>query len=164
MGLDIEAAALDGEALWGLDEDVKKYYDSLVREILWAASEKLGLPEWFVDSQRRFYNELQRCFKYGSALGPWFRTLVSVLQGCALSQIWANVDGSCWAWEIQEKAKVQVGGFIDDKAMRSREKEEVQKGADASTAYHERSGQEVEPTKSAGWCTSRGSRIWKGSA
>ena len=110
LGLDIEAAALDGEALWGLDEDVKKYYDSLVREILWAASEKLGLPEWFVDSQRRFYNELQRCFKYGSALGPWFRTLVSVLQGCALSQIWANVDGSCWAWEIQEKAKVQVGG------------------------------------------------------
>ena len=34
MGLDIEEAALDGVPLWGIDEDVKKYYDSLVREIV----------------------------------------------------------------------------------------------------------------------------------
>ena len=46
-------------------------YDCLVREIIWAAGTKLGLPEWFADSQRRFYQDLQRCFKYGNALGPW---------------------------------------------------------------------------------------------
>ena len=80
-------------------------------------------------------------------------TEVSVLQGCALSQIWANIDGCCWAWEVESEAKVEVGGFIDDKGMRSRSWEEVQKGADASTNYHEISGQTVGPSKSAGWCT-----------
>ena len=34
MGLDIESASLDAAPLWGLDEDVKKYHDSIVREII----------------------------------------------------------------------------------------------------------------------------------
>ena len=98
MGMDVEAAALAGEPLWGLNEDTKKYFDTIVREIIWAAAQDLDLPEWFADPQRRFYNDLQRMFKYGKALGPLHTTIVSVFQGCALSQIWANVCGSCWAW------------------------------------------------------------------
>ena len=95
MGLDIEAAAVDEEPLWGLNEDIKKYYDCLVRQILFRAAEELGAPKGFMDSQLRFYEGLQRAFKYGKSLGPFFRTTTSVLQGCALSQIWANIDGSC---------------------------------------------------------------------
>ena len=62
-------AALDGEPLWGLDEDVEKYYDSIGREITWQASIKLRLPEWFADSRNQFRDEPKRCFKYGRALG-----------------------------------------------------------------------------------------------
>ena len=74
MGLDIEEAALDEEPLWGLNEDVKKYYDTMVRPILWKAAEALGMPEWLTDSQNRFYDQLKRMFKYGRALGPMHRT------------------------------------------------------------------------------------------
>ena len=70
---------------WGLDEVLGKYYDTIVREVVWQAGIRLGLPEWFADSQRRFYDGLQRCFKYGKALGPCISTLCNVLQGCALS-------------------------------------------------------------------------------
>ena len=51
-----------------------------------------------------------------------------------------------------------MGGFIDDKGMKSRDREEVQKGADASSSYHENSGQKVEPSKSCAWCTDRKAR------
>ena len=76
----------------------------MIRPILWKAAEALGMPEWLTDSQNRFYDQLKRMFKYGRALGPMHRTWVSVLQGCAMSQIWANIDGSAWAWEVESKA------------------------------------------------------------
>jgi hypothetical protein len=158
MGLDIESAAADGEALWGLNEDIKKYYDTMVRQIIFSAAQKLGAPSAFMDSQLRFYAGLQRAFKYGRSIGPFFLAMVSVLQGCALSQIWANIDGSCWAWAVEAKASVTLGGFIDDKSLRSRRHNDVQKGADASTEYHRLSGQDVEPTKSRAWCTRRTER------
>ena len=77
MGLDVEEGALADEPLWGINEDIKKYYDSLVREIIFAAAERLGAPPAFLDSQRRFYQGLQRAFKYGQSLGPRFRALAS---------------------------------------------------------------------------------------
>ena len=60
--------------------------------------------------------------------------------------------------ECQAAARVKVGGFIDDKGLRSREREEVQKGADASTEYHRLSGQSLEVSKSVGWTTDRKAR------
>ena len=129
MGLDIEAAAVDGEALWGLDEDIKKYYDMLVREIIFAAARELGAPQGFLDSQARFYTGLLRAFKYERHIGNFFSTQTSVLQGCALSQIWANIDGSCWAWVVEAASRVKVGGYIDDKSLRHRDRDEVQAAA-----------------------------------
>ena len=35
-----------------------------LREVIWAASIRLGLPEWFADPQRTFYGELRRCFNF----------------------------------------------------------------------------------------------------
>lgn len=159
VGLDLEEAALEQEPLWGMNEDVFKCYDSLVRRLLFGAAKDLGCPPGFVESQARFYDPLYRAFKCDRAIGRWWQTTgVSILQGCALAQIWVNVDGSAWAWGVEAKAKVKVGGFIDDKQLRAKGEagyDEVQKGADASTKYHANPGQTLEVTKSKGWCSIR---------
>ena len=76
-GLDIEEAHLDPSPFWGIDEEVKKCYDSLVRKPLFE----------LLDAQERFYDQFYRAFKYGQSLGEWFKTAYcSILQGCALGQ------------------------------------------------------------------------------
>lgn len=179
LGIDLEQTAAKaalqeqkGEdpshnTLYGANEDVWKCYDTMNRKQLFTAATKLGADETFMNSQERFYNQLKRTFRYGRSIGPWFGTQTSILQGCALSQHWVNIDASMWAWTVQEageydkygnhkpnpngKPHLTVNGFIDDKGLRGMDKDRGQNGVLASDQYHQDSGQVPEYTKSNAW-------------
>ncbi len=65
IGLAIEQAQLEGTPPWGLNEDVKKCYDILLRNLIFGAAEELGCDPGLLDAQKRFYDQLQRASKYG---------------------------------------------------------------------------------------------------
>ena len=117
------------------------------------------------DAQERFYKGPQRAFRLGKAVGPWWESQTSILQGSALSQHWINLINTLWARLMRQGATTfKLGGFVDDRSPRTRGIEELQERLRRTVAFDKATGQTTEPEKSDAWTTSRKPAVVKEAA
>ena len=133
----------------------KKCYDSQVREIVFGAAQAMGCPPGLVQAQARFYTGLQRAFRYRRIICPWWGSQTSILQGCALSQIWINLVTTLWCRAVRERAlEVRQHGYVDDRTLTTRSIQTLQVAPDATAAFDLATGQRTNAGKTNVWSTS----------
>ena len=114
--------------------DVKKAFDRVWHEALWATMKKYNINASIIRAIENLYDKAQSAVMFKSSIGEWCRTMVGVRQGCLLSPTLFNIFLGrimCEALDNHE-GSVNIGGriitnfrFADDIVVNAEEEEEA---------------------------------------
>jgi hypothetical protein len=156
VSLDLELARGSKVPLFGANLDEVKCFDSVARQQTFEAASAHGAPKEITDSQFRFYEDLERVFRFGNSVGGWWGSETSIAHGSALSVIWINLRTAMWVTYVHSKVEdVALSVFIDDRSIRSWIAERVRDALAATTQYDEAVGAQTHPGKTQGWTTGK---------
>ena len=85
--LEIEAALLQGSALFGLSLDYGKCFDRVPINIVLELARRRGMSPRLLVPLQSLYANLSRRFQLGMGLGKTFRSTNGIIQGCPLSVV-----------------------------------------------------------------------------
>ena len=117
--LRVRDAILDGEkAFANVDLDAEKYFDLFCWQVLFPLAEKFGMPSSVLRVHKAFYRGLQRRIRIGDYYGPAFGSTNSMLQGCALTLVYAAMLSTIWARAVRRDAPEALPfSFVDDRSL-----------------------------------------------
>ena len=90
----------------GVSMDLWKFYDLIDAPVAIEFLKKMGLSDRVAKPLHAFYDKLWRIMSLNGAAGAGFRSIQSVLQGCAWSNPLAASIGTAWACFVEQQAKV----------------------------------------------------------
>jgi hypothetical protein len=73
--------------LYGCAVDLTKAFDSVNRELLWAALQRSGIGGNMLQAVKAMYADVPVCVKSSDGLSPSFQSVVGVKQGCPMSPL-----------------------------------------------------------------------------
>ena len=90
--------------------DLRKAYDSVPREALWIALQKLGVPDILVDIIKSFHTDMQSCVRIDGQLLEEIRVNNGLRQGCTMApslfNLYACVVAERWIDSIGDEEDV----------------------------------------------------------
>ena len=114
--------------------DVKKAFDRVWHEALWATMRKYNINASIIRAIENLYDKAQSAVLFNGSTGEWFRTTVGVRQGCLLSSTLFKIFLErimCEALDDHEDS-VSIGGrlitnfrFADNIVVNAEEEEEA---------------------------------------
>ena len=114
--------------------DVKKAFDRVWHEALWATMRKYNINASIIRAIENLYDKAQSTVLFNGSTGEWFRTTVGVRKGCLLSPTLFNIFLErimCEALDDHE-GSVSIGGrlittfrFANDIVVNAEEEEEA---------------------------------------
>ena len=114
--------------------DVKKAFDRVWHEALWATMRKYKINASIIRAIENLYDNAQSTVLFNGSTGEWFRTTVGVRQGCLLSPTLFNIFLErimCEALDDHE-GSVSIGGrlmtnfrFADDIVVNAKRKKKL---------------------------------------
>ena len=135
--------------------DLKKAFDRVWHEALWATMRKYNINDSIIRAIENLYDKAQSAVLFSGSTGEWFRTTVGVRQGCLLSPTLFNIFLErimCEALDDYE-GSANIGGrlvtnfsFADDIVLNA-EEEEVGVLADRLDTTTTRYKMEIGPDK-----------------
>ena len=141
--------------------DRVKCFDRLLPELVCSLLQALGFPQGITRAMKRFYEGALRAFRIGPWLGEWFRSLNSMLQGCALTVVGANAMFSVWLRRLTNAVPdVRGSAFLDDAFLRSRTADwrSMVRALDVCARFDALSGQALNADKTEATGTSDAAR------
>ena len=87
----VEKAREHGESLYVLFVDLRKAYDSVLRQALWKVLEKYGVPEEMLNVVKSFYEGMHAEVRVGSTVTDRFEVQNGLRQGCTLAPTLFNI-------------------------------------------------------------------------
>ena len=102
--------------LGGVSLDRRKFFDLLPHDLIFSLLETMGLPNYFVAVERRFYKQLTCTFKVANALCMACTRSNGFLQGCSFSLQAAQALLSVWTRLMETRVEgyysITAGGFF----------------------------------------------------
>ena len=135
--------------------DLKKAYDSVWREGLWAKMARFGLGGKFLRVCQELYSSVSARVRVGSTLSEEFRIECGLRQGCVLSPCLFSLFIMDLAWMLEERGLgIRIRGtwmgsclFADDIVLLASSASELQAMLDAAAEFANRWHLKFNPKK-----------------
>ena len=83
----VERARAQGVKLYICAVDLEKAFDSVDRQLLWAALQRTGIGGYMLATLQALYADVPVCVKTAEGLSSTFQSIIGVKQGCPLSPL-----------------------------------------------------------------------------
>ena len=160
--MDVELMLLDGTPFCGGAADIHKFFDQILREMVYKVVEDAGMPKQVVDAYRNYLENLNVYNSIGQTIGHTYRRKCGIPQGCPFSMAIAALLMRAWVVEVKAMG-VQPKVLADDVLMVAQGRSMLKKYAKALNFTHlylQDLGAKVAPTKSYNFSSTEAGRKW----
>ena len=158
----MEQMRLRGEAYSGAAVDISKFFDQVIRSLLYELARRAGMPERIIGAYEKFQEELLTMNTIMGGLGKPYRKPCGIPQGDPLSMMMVALLMRAWVVMMKEM-KVMPSLLVDDILILSkgeRAKEDFEKALTATHEYLIDMGATVAPGKSHVFASTKKLRKW----
>jgi hypothetical protein len=133
--IDLELLQLDGTAYCGGTADIMKFFDQILRPLVYELLRVAGMPEPILDAYRRFQEGLKVHNSLAGSIGHAYVRTCSIPQGCPLSMMIVAIMMRPWLSMIKEMG-LQPKVLADDVLVLAQGKSMLSRLARGLNATH----------------------------
>ena len=150
----IEIALQSREALHGVVSDVRKAFESVPRDPLFAVMKALGFPDTLLSSWRRFLDGFNRCFILHGEVSAAVPSNWGLPEGCGLSVVGMTIIDWCWdVYERQFSPSVAPMSYVDNYELLAKDLGVLMHGFASLETFMELWCLDLDSTKTYFWST-----------